>query len=98
METTGAASQLCALSESSICYLGHLWRILGYHQSVVRRDSCCCCHKGKRINEFILKGSRQLPDPGVVSLGITEREVDCREPVCSERMGFSHRVVNLPVA
>ena len=77
MESTCVASQLCALSESRICYFGCLWRILGYCQSAVRRESCWCHHGGNRMNEFISEGSTRLPDPGVGGLGMTRKEEHC---------------------
>lgn len=62
MESISEAGQLCPWLESSIGYFGHLWRYLDI-VSVVRSGRCCCNHKGKRTNGFILDGSRQLQDP-----------------------------------
>ena len=43
----------------STCYFGDLWRIPRCYWRVVRKRSCGC-HRGKRIREFILEGSRWL--------------------------------------
>ena len=76
MESIGTASPFCAPLESGVCSYGHLRRLLGYQWSVVRKGSCHCHHRGKRISELIWEESRQLPDPGVSGLGMTQEEGD----------------------